>query len=207
MSLLFSEPQFEFIQQLWEPEQSKWCSKFLGIKKMAVISRLTMLRQRRTYTAFAHVLLTDTSVFPLAQLLQTLLLLCCSAKIKKQSCKKGKGYIVTAISPPSKLKVTIRKSLHCFFSLSCLLMCVSSFTDADPLCYPALFTDHIAAPVKLAVASFTPCLLQDVVASPAAETLTVIHTRTGLVADPALRARRVRSQVPFTEIGRLFKVH
>lgn len=68
-------------------------------------------------------------------------------------------------------------------------MCVSSFTDTDPLCYPALFAHHIAAPVKLAVAAFAARLLQDVVASPAAQTLTVVHARAGLVADPALRAR------------------
>ena len=85
-------------------------------------------------------------------------------------------------------------------------MCFSSFTDTDPLCYPALFTNHIAAPVELAVAAFAPRLLQDVVASPTAQTLTVVHAGAGLVADPALRAGRVRPQVPFTEIWRLFKV-
>lgn len=85
-------------------------------------------------------------------------------------------------------------------------MCVSSFTDTDPLCYPALFAHHIAAPVKLAVAAFAPRLLQDVVASPAAQTLAVVHAGAGLVADPALRARWVRPQVPLAEIGRLFKV-
>lgn len=87
-----------------------------------------------------------------------------------------------------------------------LVVCVSSFTDTDPLCYPALFAHHIAAPVELAVAAFAPRLLQDVVASPAAQTLTVVHAGAGLVADPALRARRVRTQVPLAEIWRLFKV-
>lgn len=85
-------------------------------------------------------------------------------------------------------------------------MCASSFADTNPLCYSALFAHHIAAPVKLAVAAFAPRLLQDVVASPTAQTLTVVHARAGLVADPALRARRVRPQVPLTEIWRLFKV-
>lgn len=79
-------------------------------------------------------------------------------------------------------------------------MCVSSFADANPLCYSALFAYHIAAPVKLAVAAFAPRLLQDVVASPAAQTLTVVHAWAGLVADPALRSRGVRPQVPLTEI-------
>lgn len=86
-------------------------------------------------------------------------------------------------------------------------MRVSSFADTNPLCYSALFAHHIAAPVKLAVAAFAPRLLQDVVAPPAAQTLTVVHARAGLVTDPALRARRVRPQVPLTEIWRLFKVH
>lgn len=86
------------------------------------------------------------------------------------------------------------------------LVCVSSFTDTDPLCYPALFAHHVAAPVKLAVAALAARLLQDVVASPAAQTLTVVHAGAGLVADPALRARRVRPQVPLAEVWRLFKV-
>lgn len=54
--------------------------------------------------------------------------------------------------------------------------------------------------MKLAVAAFAPSLLQDVVASPAAQTLTVVHAGAGLVADPALRARRIRAQVPLAEI-------
>lgn len=54
--------------------------------------------------------------------------------------------------------------------------------------------------MKLAVAAFAPRLLQNVVASPAAQTLTVVHAGAGLVADPALRARRVRTQVPLAEI-------
>lgn len=83
----------------------------------------------------------------------------------------------------------------------------SSFADTDPLCYSALFTHHIAAPVKLAVAAFTPCLLQDVVPSAAAQTLAVVHARAGLVADATLRARRVWPQVPLAEIRRLLKVH
>jgi len=82
----------------------------------------------------------------------------------------------------------------------------SSFTDTDPLCYPAFFAHHIAAPMKLAVAAFAPRLLQDVVASPAAQTLAVVHAGAGLVADPALRSHRVRAQVPLAEIWRLFKV-
>lgn len=67
-------------------------------------------------------------------------------------------------------------------------MCVSSFTDTDPLCYSALFTHYIAAPVELAVAAFTSCLLQDVMASTTAQALTVVHARAGLVTNPALRA-------------------
>ena len=81
------------------------------------------------------------------------------------------------------------KSVLSLFFYHVVFWCVSSFTDTDPLCYPALFTDHIAAPVKLAVAAFAPCLLQDVVASPTAQTFTVVHAGAGLVADPALRAR------------------
>lgn len=89
--------------------------------------------------------------------------------------------------------------------LKCLLffhhfLCSSSFADTDPLCNSALFTHHIAAPVKLAVAAFAPCLLQDVVASAAAQTLAVVHARAGLVADAPLRAHRVRPQVPLAEI-------
>ncbi len=87
-----------------------------------------------------------------------------------------------------------------------LLTCVSSFADTDPLCYPALLAHNVATPVKLAVAPFAPCLLQDVVASPTAQTLTVVHARAGLVADPALCARRVRPQVPLAEVWRLFEV-
>lgn len=64
----------------------------------------------------------------------------------------------------------------------------SSFTDTDPLRYPALFADHIAAPVKFAVATFAPCLLQNVVAPPAAQALTVVHVGASLVADPTLCA-------------------
>lgn len=86
------------------------------------------------------------------------------------------------------------------------LICVSSFTDADPLCYPALFADHIATPVKLAVTAFAPRLLQDVVASPTAQTLAVVHAGTGLVADSTLRAGWVRPQVSLAEIRGLFKV-
>lgn len=61
--------------------------------------------------------------------------------------------------------------------------------------------------MKLAVATFAPRLLQNVVAPPAAQTLTVVHAGTGLVADPTLRAPRVRTQVPLAKIWRLFKVH
>lgn len=94
-----------------------------------------------------------------------------------------------------------------FLCFLCLVFrCVSSFADADPLCYPALFADHVAAPVKLAVAAFTARLLQDVVSPPAAQTLAVVHARAGLVADPALRAGRVRAQVSLAEVWRLFKV-
>lgn len=89
---------------------------------------------------------------------------------------------------PFKVIVWILKNVS-FLSFFSLLLCVSSFTDTDPLRYPALFTDHIAAPVKLAVATFAPRLLQDVVAPPTAQALTVVHARAGLVADPALRAR------------------
>lgn len=79
-------------------------------------------------------------------------------------------------------------------------LCSSSFADTDPLCNSALFTHHIAAPVKLAVAAFAPRLLQDVMASAAAQTLAVVHARAGLVADAPLRARRVRPQVPLAKI-------
>lgn len=72
-----------------------------------------------------------------------------------------------------------------------LLVYASSFADADPLCYPALLTDHIAAPVELAVAAFTPRLLQNIVAPPTAQALTVVHAVAGLVADAALCAGRV----------------
>lgn len=83
----------------------------------------------------------------------------------------------------------------------------SSFADTDPLRYSALFTHHIAAPVKLAVAAFTPRLLQDVVASSTAQTLAVVHSGAGLVADATLRSRRVWPQVPLAEIRWLLKVH
>lgn len=94
----------------------------------------------------------------------------------------------------------------CFY-VWCLLVWFSSFTNTDPFCYPALFTDHIAAPVKLAVAAFAARLLQNVVTSPTAQALTVVHPRAGLVADPALRARRVRAKFPLTKIRRLFEIH
>ena len=119
---------------------------------------------------------------------------------KQQSTANRYGVRILQSYSPFNLKVFV------FFIVSSLLVCVSSFTDTDPLCYPALFAHHVAAPVKLAVAAFAPSLLQDVVASPTAKTLTVVHARAGLVADPALRARRVRPQVALAEIRRLFKV-
>lgn len=134
--------------------------------------------------------------------------LCPLSSGKQQSTAKRYGAHILQSHSPFKLIVLILKSLFffVFFIAYSLLVCVSSFADTDPLCYPALFAHHIAAPVKLAVAAFAPRLLQDVVASPAAQTLTVVHAWAGLVADPALRARRVRPQVPLAEIRRLFKV-
>lgn len=87
--------------------------------------------------------------------------------------------------------VWISKQLFSWLFVFSLSLCISSFTNTDPLCYPALFADHIAAPVKLAVATFAPRLLQDVVTPPTAQALTVVHSGTGLVTDPTLRARRV----------------
>ena len=60
--------------------------------------------------------------------------------------------------------------------------------------------------MELAVAAFAARLLQDVVASAAAQALAVVHARAGFVADAALRARRVGAQVPLAEVGRLFEV-
>lgn len=107
-----------------------------------------------------------------------------------------------AVTIPFFFKLTV---LIFFFKVCSYYICLclptfASFADANPLCYPALFAHHVAAPVKLAVAAFAPRLLQDVVASPAAQTLTVVHAGAGLVADPALRARRVRAQVPLAEV-------
>lgn len=114
-------------------------------------------------------------------------------------CKKVRDTCITVIIPFHIRSLCFEMSFSLFFVWS-LLMCVSSFTDTDPLCYSALFTHHVAAPVELAVAAFTPCLLQDVMASTAAQALTVVHARAGLVADPALRSCRIRPQVPLTEI-------
>lgn len=81
-----------------------------------------------------------------------------------------------------------------------------SLADTDPLVYPALLTHNIAAPVKLAVAAFTSCLLQDVVSPPTAQALTVVHALARLVADASLCPRWVWPDVLFTEIWRLLKV-
>lgn len=97
-----------------------------------------------------------------------------------------------------------------FFFLLCIKsskVFFSSFTDTDPLCYPALLTHHVAAPVKLAVATFDPRLLLYVVAPPTAQIFTSVHAIAGLVADPTLCARRVRTQVPLAKIWGLFKIH
>lgn len=55
--------------------------------------------------------------------------------------------------------------------------------------------------MELAVAALAARLLQDVVASATAQTLAVVHAGACLVADPALRASRVRAQVPLAEVG------
>lgn len=60
--------------------------------------------------------------------------------------------------------------------------------------------------MEFAVAPLAACLLQDVVPPAAAEALTVVHTGTRLVTDPALRTPRVRTQVPLAEIWTLFEV-
>lgn len=94
-------------------------------------------------------------------------------------------------------------------SRSCLVFPLHvppSLADAHPFCYPALLAHHVAAPVELAVAALAARLLQDVVASAAAQTLAVVHAGARLVADPALRAGRVRAQVPLAEIRRFFEV-
>lgn len=109
---------------------------------------------------------------------------------------------ITVIPP---FKSGLKKKVS--FSFFGVLVCVSSFANTDPLCYPALFTHYIAAPVKLAVATFASRLLQNVVAPPTAQTLTIVHAGAGFVADPAPRSCWVWAQVPLTKIWRLFKVH
>lgn len=125
-------------------------------------------------------------------------MLCPYSSGNKQSTppKKGLGHAICS-------HVALARLIGLYVEMSPVLssfLYVSSFADADPLCNSAFFTHHIAAPVELAVAAFAPRLLQDVVASAAAQTLAVVHARAGLVADAPLRARRVRPQVPLAEI-------
>lgn len=132
------------------------------------------------------------------------------------SSVRGSGGAHTTVSAPFSLPISVFESrflLFFFFFLNLSFIVspppppvASSFAHADPLCYPALFAHHVAAPVKLAVAALVARLLQDVVASAAAQTFAVVHARAGLVADATLRSRRVRAQVPLAEIGRFFKV-
>lgn len=140
-----------------------------------------------------------TSLFlvPTLVLLHSPLVLSIQTNVNGSPSQRGK--VCIAVSPcllKNKNKVFVFHDL----------CCVSSFADTDPLCYPALLTHHVAAPVELAVAAFATRLLEDVVAPAAAEALTVVHPRAGLVTDPALCPRRVRAQVPLAEVGRLLKV-
>lgn len=110
----------------------------------------------------------------------------CSSGKQQSTARRYRAH--NSVTLPFQMNCLDFKMSFFFMSLFSLLICVSSFTYTDPLCYPALFADHIATPMKLAVTAFAPCLLQDVVASSTAQTLTVVHAGTGLVADSTLRA-------------------
>lgn len=73
--------------------------------------------------------------------------------------------------------------------------------DADPLGDAALFAGHEAAPVELAVAALAARLPQDVVPAAAAQALTVVHARAGLVAQAPLSAQGVQGRFSLAEVG------
>lgn len=82
-----------------------------------------------------------------------------------------------------------------------------SFTHVDPLCDPALITQHVAAPVEATVAALAACLPQNVVSAAAAQRVACVHPWTTLVADAALSARRVHGRIALTEVRGLLKVN
>jgi len=72
----------------------------------------------------------------------------------------------------------------------------------DPLFDGAVIADDGAAPLETALATFGPLLTDNIVASAAAQRLTVVQIGTGLVAAPAHYARVVVLRFAVTEIRR-----
>lgn len=79
--------------------------------------------------------------------------------------------------------------------------------NVHPLCDAALFAQHVAAPVKSAVAPFAVRLPEDVVSTAAAQGAAAVGAVAGFIADASLRARRVYRHVLLAKVRRLLKVH
>lgn len=77
----------------------------------------------------------------------------------------------------------------------------------DPLCDTTLLAQHVAAPVKSAIAAFAACLFQYIVSTAAAQRAAAVCAVAGFVADASLRTRRVDRHVTLTKVRRLLKVH
>lgn len=81
-----------------------------------------------------------------------------------------------------------------------------SFAHINPLRDPALVTEHVAAPMEAAVASFTAGLFEDVVSTAAAQRPAAVHAGAALVTDSTLRAQRIHRRLTIAEVGRLLEV-